>query len=71
MCRDANLLGAKLLRREECVQLIVFFAAIRESLKREIYGADKQWSGFDENKGPIPRIGEGITTDFESVQFGL
>ncbi|HEY8671569.1 MAG TPA: hypothetical protein VIL63_12055 [Terriglobales bacterium] len=64
-------MGAKLLRIEECVQLIVFFAAIREILKREIYGADKQCSGFDENKGPITRIGDEIATDFESVQFGL
>jgi hypothetical protein len=71
MCRGANVLGAKLLRIEECVQLIVFFAAIREILKREIYGADKQWSGFYENKGPIPRISDEIATDFESVQFGL
>ena len=57
MCRGANVLGAKLLRLEGCVQLIVFFAAIREILKREIYGADKQWSCFNENKGPISRIG--------------
>jgi len=34
-------LGAKVLRTESHVQLIVFFAAIREILKREIYGRDK------------------------------
>jgi len=30
--------------------LIVFFAAIREILKREIYRGDKKISGCDENK---------------------
>jgi len=33
---------AKLLRLEGSVQLIVFFAVIREILKREIYGGDKK-----------------------------
>jgi hypothetical protein len=32
----------KVLRAEGCVQLIVFVAAIREILKKEIYGRDKQ-----------------------------
>jgi hypothetical protein len=32
----------KILRSNQCVQLIVFFAAIREILKREIYRRDKQ-----------------------------
>jgi len=35
-------LGAKVLRTEESVQLIVFLAAIREILKREIYEGNKQ-----------------------------
>jgi hypothetical protein len=34
-----------------CVQLIVFVAAIREILKKEIYGWDKQLSLLSENKG--------------------
>jgi hypothetical protein len=32
----------KVLRAEATVQLIVFFAAIREILKKEIYRGDKQ-----------------------------
>jgi len=41
----------KVLRADECVQLIVFFAAIREILKKEIYGRDKQLTLASENKG--------------------
>jgi hypothetical protein len=32
----------KLLPADASVQLIVFFVAIRETLKREIYGGDKE-----------------------------
>jgi hypothetical protein len=39
------------LRSEDGVQLIVFFAAIREILKREIYRADKKTFRCSENKG--------------------
>jgi hypothetical protein len=59
----AKLLGAKVLRTEEGVQLIVFFAAIREILKREIYGGDKRHfclvktkGQFDGRAEPWPRI---------------
>jgi len=34
--------NAKLFRSGRSVQLIVFFAAIREILKKEIYGRDKR-----------------------------
>ena len=34
------------------VQFIVFFAAIREILKREIYRGDKDYFLRNENKGP-------------------
>jgi hypothetical protein len=47
----ANVLGAKVLRIEGGVQLIVFFAAIREILKREIYRVDKETRRSYENKG--------------------
>jgi hypothetical protein len=49
--QNARVLGANVLRSPGGVQLIVFFAAIREILKREIYGADKQSFRRDENKG--------------------
>jgi len=39
--RMFQLLGEKVLASARCVQLIVFFGAIREILKKEIYGADK------------------------------
>jgi hypothetical protein len=35
------------------VQLIVFFGAIREILKKEIYGVDKQNFHRDENKSLV------------------
>jgi hypothetical protein len=43
---------------EECVQLIVFFAAIREILKREIYGGDKQHFCLVKTKGQFEGGGE-------------
>jgi hypothetical protein len=54
----AKLLGEKVLRVEECVQLIVFFAAIREILKREIYGGDKQHFCLVKTKGQFEGGGE-------------
>jgi len=45
------LVAEKILRAGECVQLIVFVAAIREILKEEIYGSDKQLTLASENKG--------------------
>jgi hypothetical protein len=42
--------AGKLLRQNRSVQLIVFFAAIREILKREIYRVDKQSFAPYENK---------------------
>jgi hypothetical protein len=44
--------GWKILRAERPVQLIVFFAPIREILKKEIYGRDKEFFLNGENKGP-------------------
>jgi hypothetical protein len=41
----------KVLRSEQGVQLIVFFAAIRETLKKEIYRGDKQRFCSKKTKG--------------------
>jgi len=42
---------AKLFRSGRSVQLIVFFAAIREILKKEIYGGDKPDFSLLKTKG--------------------
>jgi hypothetical protein len=47
--------------------LIVFFAAIREILKREIYGRDKQSFAPYENKRGVPAV-RGLP--IESCEFG-
>jgi len=41
MPREYYLVAEKILAGRERVQLIVFVGAIREILKKEIYGADK------------------------------
>jgi hypothetical protein len=53
------------------VQLIVFVGAIREILKKEIYGADKQNLCRDENKSRVPgsRERQGVSCKYE--KFGL
>jgi hypothetical protein len=43
--------AGKILRSEGGVQLIVFFAAIRETLKREIYEGDKRHFCLVKTKG--------------------
>jgi hypothetical protein len=48
--------AGKLLRQNRSVQLIVFFAAIREILKREIYGRDKQSFVRYENKRGVSAV---------------
>ena len=47
-------MAVKVLASEDRVQLIVFFGAIREILKKEIYGVDKQNLRRDENKSRVP-----------------
>ena len=61
----------KILRSNQCVQLIVFFAPIREILKREIYRADKQCFLCNENKGLVGIVSRSFTWNHESVGFGL
>ena len=46
----------KLLPSAGGVQLIVFFALIREILRRNIYGSDKHNPMLDENKGVIASV---------------
>jgi len=51
--------------------LIVFFAAIRETLKREIYRGHKLLCWLDENKG-LAAAGAAIATlNHEFIQSGL
>jgi hypothetical protein len=47
-------MGEKVLTTVSRVQLIVFFGAIREILKKEIYGVHKQNFRRDENKSRVP-----------------
>jgi hypothetical protein len=53
------------------VQLIVFFGAIREILKKEIYGADKQNFGRDENKRRVSGVRRREVRSFKYGRFGL
>jgi hypothetical protein len=46
-----SIIFCKLLPAREPVQLIVFFAAIREILKKKIYEVDKRRFFLIENKG--------------------
>jgi hypothetical protein len=48
----------KILRDDASVQLIVFFAAISETLKKEIYRGDKPRVLLIENKGAITGVDE-------------
>jgi len=59
--------GEKVLATGVRVQLIVFFAAIREILKREIYGRDKQSFATYENKRGVSAV-RGLP--IESCEFG-
>jgi hypothetical protein len=59
--------AGKVLRSEGAVQLIVFFAAIREILKREIYRGDKQSFARYENKRRVSAV-SGLR--MESCEFG-
>jgi len=49
---------AKLFRSRRGVQLIVFFAVIREILKRKIYRADKGFFCPMKTKGRVGNAGE-------------
>jgi hypothetical protein len=51
--------------------LIVFFAAIREILKREIYRVDKQSLACYENKRQVPTAAELKTKSCEFGRFAL
>ena len=64
-------MAVKVLASEDRVQLIVFFGAIREILKKEIYGVDKQNLRRDENKSRVPaqRRRQALSCKFE--RFGL
>jgi hypothetical protein len=53
------------------VQLIVSFGAIREILKKEIYGADKRNFTGDENKRRVAGLPEGQAGSCEYEKFGL
>jgi hypothetical protein len=52
---------------EGAVQLIVFVAAIREILKKEIYGQDKQCFCSVKTKGQFGRVRAGIGKSQMSV----
>ena len=51
--------------------MIVFFAAIREILKREIYRDDKKTSRCDENKELAKTTGRGFLANHEFGSSGL
>jgi hypothetical protein len=53
------------------VQLIVFFGAIREILKKEIYGADKENLVRDENKRRVSGLRPTEVRSFKYGKFGL
>jgi hypothetical protein len=69
--KNAKVLGANVLRSSGGVQLIVFFAAIREILKREIYRADKQSFRCNENKEQMGIRVERRPANHEFGSFGL
>jgi hypothetical protein len=50
----------KILAASQGVQLIVFFAAIREILKKEIYAADKERFCLMKTKGEFTACGNFI-----------
>ena len=69
--RVSQLVGEKVLATGGRVQLIVFFGAIREILKREIYGGDKQNFRRDENKSRVTAMKRVKTESHEFGTFGL
>jgi hypothetical protein len=64
-------MGEKVFTAGSRVQLIVFVGAIREILKKEIYGVHKQNFRHDENKSRVPgwRERHGVSCKYE--RFGL
>jgi hypothetical protein len=66
-----QLVGEKVLASRGRVQLIVFFAAIREILKKEIYRRDKERLGCYENKRQVPAMTRVKTGSREFGAFGL
>jgi hypothetical protein len=63
--------GEKVVATGRCVQLIVFFGAIREILKKEIYRMDKQNFGRDENKSRVPGLTKRKVVSCKYERFGL
>ena len=63
--------GEKVLVSDRPVQLIVFFEAIREILKKEIYRVDKQNFRRDENKSRVPAASEREVVSCRYERFGL
>jgi hypothetical protein len=61
----------KVLRDDASVQLIVFFAAISEILKREIYRADKPRLLLIENKGEMMAVDDVRKMNFKSGAFAF
>jgi hypothetical protein len=59
------------LRDDASVQLIVFFAAIREILKKEIYRSDKPRLLLIENKGEMMGVDDIAKMNFKSGAFAL
>jgi hypothetical protein len=64
-------MAEKVLASNKRVQLIVFFGAIREILKKEIYGGDKENFRSDENKSRVPVTGGMIIESRKFGAFGL
>ena len=64
-------MGEKVLATESRVQLIVFVGAIREILKKEIYGEDKKKFGRDENKSRVSGLGDKELASCKYERFGL
>ena len=63
--------GEKVLAAGNPVQLIVFFGAIREILKKEIYRMDKRNLRRDENKSRVPGASEREVVSCKYERFGL
>lgn len=68
---EQRIVSGKYCVRGASVQLIVFFAVIREILKREIYGTDKQTMVAIENKDGNPAGERSSDTKSEFEKFDL
>jgi hypothetical protein len=63
--------GEKILAASRPVQLIVFVAAIREILKKEIYRVNKQNFRRDDNKSRVPGLRKREVGSYKWERFGL